>query len=238
MYPVGWTDALELLPSEVFDFQTSGIEIPPDNKDNLCKRAYQKLQNDFVLPPVNIHLHKVIPTGAGLGGGSADAAFVFRSLNNLFQLQLSTEKLEQYASELGSDCAFFIQNKAAFCFDRGNEFEEINLSLKGKFLVLVYPQIPVSSAEAYQGVRPEASKKLKELIFLPIESWKDQIVNDFEKSIFIKYPLIAKLKDWLYQKGAVYASMSGSGSTVYGIFEKEVAIKKEFRDFRVWEGYL
>lgn len=224
-FPIPWTDILEIIPSDCFSFSSSGIEIPNNTMEtNLCVKAYNLLANDFDISPVKIHLHKNIPIGAGLGGGSADASFTLKMLNDLFDLKISDEKLENYARQLGSDCAFFIQNKPVFAFEKGDIFKELSLSLKDKFIVLINPTIHISTKEAYSGVKPKQAT-IDLHTFLAensIENWKEKVHNDFEDSIFPNHSTIAQLKNDLYNKNALYASMTGSGSTVFGIFENEI----------------
>jgi 4-diphosphocytidyl-2-C-methyl-D-erythritol kinase len=221
-YPVQWTDALEILPSDRFKFTGSGIDIPGNKEDNLCVKIYQKLKNQFRLPEAAMHLHKNIPVGAGLGGGSSDAAFTVKLLNELFEMKLRDEEMESLVRPLGSDCAFFIRNKPVFAYEKGDQFENINLSLSGKYGLLVYPDLAISTREAYSGIRPgKPLNSIKNILSGDIFLWKDLLKNDFETHLFIKYPLLASLKKQLYDQGAIYASMSGSGSCVYGIFEKE-----------------
>jgi 4-diphosphocytidyl-2-C-methyl-D-erythritol kinase len=221
-YPVPCIDALEILPSATFKFTFSGIDIPGKPEDNLCTKIYQILKNEFKLPEVNIHLHKNIPIGAGLGGGSSDAAFTIKLLNSLFELRLNEDQMEYYMRPLGSDCAFFIRNKPVLAHGKGDEFENININLSGKYVLLVYPEIHIATKEAYSGIEPgKPQHSIKNILSGNIHSWKDLLRNDFEKSIFNKYPTLAALKKDLYDQGAIYASMSGSGSCLYGIFEKE-----------------
>jgi len=238
-YPIGWSDVLEIIRSDAFAFSSSGLEIPGDPENNLIVKAYHLLkQENLVSSPVKIHLHKVIAMGAGMGGGSADGAFALKMLNDLFELNLSTEALEAYAIQLGSDCPFFIQNKPMLCSGRGNEFEAIDLDLKGKYLLAVNPGIHISTAEAYGGVSPEKPEiGIKETISRPVTEWKGILKNDFENKLLIKYPAIDKLKELLYKEGALYASMTGSGSTVYGIFEQETEVKVP-EGYMSWEGVL
>ncbi len=219
--PVPYCDVLEIIESKKFGFTASGVSIPGKPKENLCVRAYHLLQKDFGLPPSSMYLHKLVPVGAGLGGGSADASFALKCLNELFELYLEDSLLEDYAAQLGSDCPFFIRNQAVMAYGTGNEFEEISLDLSGKHIVLVLPPLSVSTAEAYAGVVPTAaSTDLKQIIEQPPgAAWKDLIRNDFEASVFKKYPLLADIKQRLYQAGAFYASMSGSGAAVYGLFD-------------------
>lgn len=238
-YPVGWSDVLEVIPSEVFGFSSSGIPIPGDSQTNLCVKAYDILKSDFDLPPVHIHLHKIVPIGAGLGGGSADAAFMLKLLNERFELGLSASQLENYARPLGSDCAFFVQNTPQYCYHKGDEFEDISLQLSGKYIVLVYPNLHISTAEAYAGVRPQQPQiDLRTALAQPIAQWRELIKNDFESGLFLKYPVLPQIKNQLYDHGAIYASMTGSGSTIYGIFENKIELDNSFADFNVWEGIM
>ncbi|MFN8336590.1 MAG: 4-(cytidine 5'-diphospho)-2-C-methyl-D-erythritol kinase [Cyclobacteriaceae bacterium] len=239
-YPLPLTDALEILPTDTLSFNLSGNAIPGDAADNLCLKAYKLLQKDFDLKPVAIFLHKVIPSGAGLGGGSSDGAHTLRLLNNLFKLNLTTEKLKSYALQLGSDCPFFIEDKPMLGTGRGEVLTEIDVNLHGKFLVLVKPDIHVSTAEAYGGVLPTVPPTgIKEILEgQPVGAWKDVLINDFEKSVFAKHPLIGAIRQQLYQHGALYASMSGSGSSVFGIFEKPVDLKSQFGDHFYWGNML
>jgi 4-diphosphocytidyl-2-C-methyl-D-erythritol kinase len=239
MYPIGWADALEIVPAEQFSFESSGIAIPGDTASNLCVKAYQLLRADFELPPVAIHLHKVVPIGAGLGGGSADAAFTLKALSELFGLGLSVAELQRYANLLGSDCAFFIENTPQYCTGRGECCETLPLSLSGKWILLVNPGLHIATAEAYAGVQPQQpEKELRTLLSAPLSTWRKTVSNDFEASLFPSYPLLNQLKEELYHRGATYASMSGSGSTLFGIFEKEPESENISTDFIVWKGKL
>jgi 4-diphosphocytidyl-2-C-methyl-D-erythritol kinase len=242
-YPVNLCDALEVVEStetgaERFAFSSSGIEIPGDATDNLCYFAYHLVSQDYPLPNVKVHLHKHIPIGAGLGGGSSDAAFFIKLLNDKFELGISWGEMHNYARQLGSDCSFFISNKPAFAEGRGDEYESMKLDLSAYFVVLVYPQIHINTAKAYSGVKPKhPSRSLEnDILNLPIGDWKGLVHNDFEDSVFLQFPEIKSIKEKLYSHGAVYAAMSGSGSTVFGIFEKETEMKKEFGDCFVFEG--
>ncbi|MDX5346250.1 MAG: 4-(cytidine 5'-diphospho)-2-C-methyl-D-erythritol kinase [Hymenobacteraceae bacterium] len=239
-YPVQWADGLEILPSEKTTMAITGIPVPGAVETNLCLKAYELLKQDFELPPVQMHLHKVIPIGAGLGGGSADAAFALKALNQLFDLNIPDEQLEAYARQLGSDCAFFIQNKPVFAKERGDVFEPLALNLQDYAVVLVYPNIHITTAEAYRHVKPKAPEQdLRELLQQPVSNWKTTVKNDFEEALFPDYPVLEELKEQLYQQGAVYAAMSGSGSTIFGIFEKNVPETLNFpNDYLVWKGRL
>lgn len=228
-YPIPLQDALEVTPIQSissekgYQLKVMGTVLDGSPDDNLIVKAYRLLRDEYRLPPVSLYLYKHIPTGAGLGGGSSDAAFTIRALNEQFKLGLTTDKMEEYAARLGADCAFFIKNDPVYATGIGNEFHPIRLSLKGKVLVLIKPDTFVSTKDAYALVKPAHPEvSLRELLAQPIESWKDTVVNDFEKSVFAKYPEIACIKDKLYDMGAIYASMSGSGSSVYGIFDAPI----------------
>ena len=224
-YPVPVHDLLELIEGNgrKSSFRSSGIPIPGKEADNLCMKAYKLLQKDYQLPSVELHLHKIIPIGAGLGGGSSDAAFTLSALNELFQLFLDSALLEEYAGQLGSDCPFFIRNKPVMAFEKGDVFGSVQVDLSGKKLVLVYPDVHVSTVEAYSRIVPHTPDiSVKEILEKePMDKWKDLLVNDFESSVFQLYPKVKALKEELYHAGALYASMSGSGSAVYGIFEPD-----------------
>lgn len=220
MYPIPWHDALEITLSDTFSFRSTGLPIDGDDTKNLVVKAYRLLQEDFDLAPVKIHLHKVIPMGAGLGGGSSDAAYALKMLNFLLGLKLSPQRLKEYAAMLGSDCAFFIDNVPAICTGRGEIMQPIDFTLSGLKLVLVKPDVHVSTAEAYAGVIPHENRiDLKELILTP-QNLQQQLVNDFEMSVFQQHPELAEVKQKMIDYGAVYAAMSGSGATVFGLFEE------------------
>jgi 4-diphosphocytidyl-2-C-methyl-D-erythritol kinase len=240
-YPVQWTDALEIVPASQFNFTSSGLVIEGNQDNNLIIRALKLFENASrkKISDVAIHLHKVIPMGAGLGGGSADGAFALKLLNELFECGFSSEELQTLARQLGSDCAFFIENKPVFCYEKGDKFAEITLNLAGRFIVLVNPMIHISTAEAYAGVLPQRWEvDLKTALNAPIDTWKTTVKNDFEQHILTNYPKIELIKKRLYEMGAAYASMTGSGSTVYGIFNNEVEIPVDFQHFMTWKGEL
>lgn len=225
-YPIGINDIVEITANDSTStgvtFTSSGLSVDVSTSNNLCVKAYDLLKQDFDLPPVKIHLHKLIPMGAGLGGGSADAAFVLQALNNKFNLQISQTKIVEYALILGSDCPFFIINKPCYAEGRGEVIEEIQLNLKGYKILLINPGIHISTATAFSKIIPyKPTKSVKEIINNPIETWKDNLKNDFEFSAFSEYPEIKNIKEYLYSQGAVYASMTGTGSTVYGIFRND-----------------
>ncbi|PRY13204.1 4-diphosphocytidyl-2-C-methyl-D-erythritol kinase [Pontibacter ummariensis] len=240
-YPVKWCDALEILPAKEERFEMTGLPVPGDPASNLCLKAYRLLQQDFALPPVHMHLHKVLPMGAGLGGGSADAAFTLRILNKLFELNLSAAALEDYARQLGSDCAFFVQNQPVIATERGDVFERFSLDLSGYACVIVYPGIHITTAEAYGSINPkEPSCGMEILLKQDLDVWKTVLHNDFEDALFPKYPELAAVKEKLYGAGAVYASMTGSGSALYGLFKAgEVPATLVFPEhYLVWQGLL
>lgn len=231
-YPINLQDAIEvtkLESDEDYHLKISGVQIEGSADNNLVVKAYRLLKKDFPnIGGIDIHMFKHIPTGAGLGGGSADAAFMIKLLNDKFKLNLSIEKMEEYAAILGADCAFFIQNKPVFASGIGNIFEPINLSLKGYYIVLVKPDIFVSTKDAFANISPQKPQQsLKEIIRMPIETWRATMKNDFEDSVFQKFPEIAAIKDKLYDMGAIYAAMSGSGSSVFGIFREQVEFVDE-----------
>lgn len=222
-YPIPLEDALEVCPRKEgegkYSLTQSGMPIEGDADRNLVVRAYKLLDEAYGLPPTDIYLYKRIPSGAGLGGGSADAAFMLKLLNEAHSLRLTDEQLEEYAARLGADCAFFIRNRPTYAEGIGNIFSPIELSLTGWQLLLVKPDIFVSTRDAFARIRPHhPQRNLKEIISQPVESWKGCMVNDFEESVFPQFPIIGDIKTELYRLGAVYASMSGSGSSVYGLF--------------------
>lgn len=234
-YPLPLQDALEIIQhpsyhSSEIEFTTSGLPIDADNENNICVKAFQLLKKDFPqLPSVKMHLHKVIPAGAGLGGGSSDGAFTLLLVNEKFNLGLSEAQLINYASQLGSDCPFFIKNKPCFASGRGEILEAIDLNLSNCKIVLVNPSIHINTAWAFSQIKSNQERiSLKEIIRSPVKDWKDVLKNDFEEAVFQKFPEIKTIKENLYQQGAVYASMSGSGSTVYGFFEKNILVRSSF----------
>ena len=235
-YPIPLHDALEVVPAEEEDYDCrlhlSGVEIEGDTDNNLVVRAYRLLAADYTLPPVDVYLHKHIPTGAGLGGGSADASYMLRLLNEMFALGIANEQLEVYAAKLGADCPFFINNTPVYATGIGNVFHPIDLNLEGWNLVVVKPDVFVSTKEAYSMVKPEKPEvTLDKKIMSPIEEWKESISNDFEKGIFAIHPELDDIKSKLYELGAVYAAMSGSGSALFGLFKSEVeGLEQHFPD--------
>ncbi|MCF8366204.1 MAG: 4-(cytidine 5'-diphospho)-2-C-methyl-D-erythritol kinase [Bacteroidales bacterium] len=241
LYPVPLCDVIELIssPDGNFQFSYTGFPIPGNADENLIVKAWQMLKHDFNLPPVKIHLHKNIPLGAGLGGGSADAAFTILLINRNFQLGLSENKMMEYAAQLGMDCPFFINNTPAYAFERGDKLEKSGVNLSGKFLVIIKPSCHISTVEAYGGIKPSPSAiSIKEILAKPLDQWKETLKNDFEKSAFIKCPEIEIIKNSLYKHGSIYAAMSGSGAAVFGIFEKAINLKKHFSKQFYWHGWL
>ncbi|MEP2774168.1 MAG: 4-(cytidine 5'-diphospho)-2-C-methyl-D-erythritol kinase [Fulvivirga sp.] len=236
-YPIPLADILEVLPSTHLSFTSSGIEIPGEG--NLCIKAFELIKDDFNIEPVNIHLHKIVPIGAGLGGGSSDASFTLKCLNEIYTLNLSNIQLEAYAAQLGSDCPFFIDNKPVVATDTGTQFKTASVDLGGKYLIVLNPGIHISTAEAYSGVKPQQPElHIEEIISKPLDQWQGKLKNDFENSVLIKYPEIGRIKEALSACGASYTSMTGSGSSVYGIFEKETKIPANLKNFICWQGFL
>ncbi len=239
-YPVGLCDVLEVLETGDTEtvFKCTGLAIgkePPgfrlksgshgpgkglEVKQNLVLRMYELLKKDFGLPPVYIHLHKAIPAGAGLGGGSSDCAFLLKMLNKMFKLGLNGEEMRSYAARLGSDCAFFLDNIPVIAIGRGEILKPVNPEFKDFRIIIVKPGININTAEAYSWVKPaDTGETLAHTIKLPPSEWKNHLINDFEESVFSRYPQIRLIKEMLYEAGAIYASMSGSGSAVFGLFD-------------------
>ena len=231
-YPIPLEDVLEITTvkdanAPDFTFTMHNAVFEGDNNDNLVVKAYKILAADHKLPKVEMALYKNIPTGAGLGGGSADAAFALKMLNGIAGLGLSDDRLEEYAAQIGADCAFFIRNTPAYATGIGNILTPTTCNISGYTLVLVKPEIHISTKQAYSLVRPAAPETpLTEIAKLPVEQWKGLMKNDFEKSVFAAHPSMERIKEQLYEIGAVYASMSGSGSSFFGIFKEEQDIEK------------
>jgi 4-diphosphocytidyl-2-C-methyl-D-erythritol kinase len=225
-YPIAFQDAVEIIsdPSSSHDVQinVSGVEIKTTTAENICYKAYQLLKKDFPeIPAIKIHLHKTIPAGSGLGGGSADGAFTLLLLNKKFNLGLDEAELLKYALQLGSDCPFFIKNKPAFATGRGEVLKEIELDLSGWKMIIINPGIHINTAWAFSKITPSKGRRsLMEIVQKPMSAWKEELKNDFEDAVFTQYPELKILKDHLYETGAAYASMSGSGSTIYALFDK------------------
>jgi 4-diphosphocytidyl-2-C-methyl-D-erythritol kinase len=221
-YPLPFCDVLEVVPAEETVLHLTGLPLEGATADNLCLKAYRILQKHYNLPPVAIHLHKVIPTGGGLGGGSSDASHTLLALDKLFSLYCPEQQLMDYAAQLGSDCAFFVQSKPALAEGRGEILHPTEICLAGYYILLAKPPVQVSTAEAYAHIVPrQPAQPLRDLVRLPVAAWREKVCNDFEAGIFARHPEIAILKAALYDKGAIYAAMSGSGATVFGLFADE-----------------
>lgn len=241
-YPIPLYDALEIkymdekFPSQVAcDLKVTGNAVECDEQNNLVVKAYNLLAEDYKLPRVHAHLYKHIPSQAGLGGGSSDAAFMIRLLDERFRLNIGNPEMEKYAARLGADCAFFIEAEPAYAEGIGDELMPVDGpkgNLNGYYLAIVKPDIAVSTKEAYAAITPTAtSKSCREIVRQPIETWKEELVNDFEAPIFKLHPALAEIKEKLYQQGAKYAAMSGSGSALFGIFETEPnGLKEQFQN--------
>jgi 4-diphosphocytidyl-2-C-methyl-D-erythritol kinase len=236
-HPVPWSDVLEFLPAEQQSFEISGLDIPGALQDNLCLKAYQLLRDDYQLAPVQGHLHKNVPPGAGLGGGSADAAQTLRTLNKLFDLKLNDERLADYAARLGSDCPYFLIGSPALGSGRGDRLEPCESRLSGCFLVIVVPPIHVSTAEAYRAVTPRTPfEDLRTSLARPLSEWKEYLVNDFEAPVFALHPELSDVKRQLYSMGAIFAGLTGSGAALFGLFDREVS--REFFQGLGWSGWI
>ena len=243
-YPIPLRDNLELRELRNSDapyaLQLAGQAIEGNPDDNLIIKVYRQLKEEFDLPALDIYLYKHIPLGAGLGGGSSDAAFMMKGLNEVFELGLSDYEMERRLAGLGADCAFFVQNVPAYATGIGDELTPIPLSLKGMYIVLVKPDVFVSTREAYAGVTPkEPEHDLLKALRRPVTEWRDRVVNDFEPSVFAAHPELAAVKQTLYDMGADYAAMSGSGSTLFGLFSRPVTeARKVFKEHFVWTEHL
>jgi 4-diphosphocytidyl-2-C-methyl-D-erythritol kinase len=221
-------DVLEILPSTTTQFSSTGSDLLIADENNLVLKAYRLLQQDFTLPEIKIHLHKVIPHGAGLGGGSADAAFALSGINKLFNLSISYKRLAEIAANLGSDCSYFIYNTPMIGSGRGEILTPLDLDLSEYFIAIVKPSTYVSTAKAYSLITPKVPKNsIEELLRLPISDWKDNLINDFEGPIVAAFPELNGTKEKLYNSGAIYASMSGSGSSFFGIFKEQLDLDFE-----------
>ena len=219
-YPIyNCYDVIEIIKSDTFMFTKSGLKIPYGK--NLCVRAYEKIQSIYNISPVHIHLHKMIPIGSGLGGGSSNASFILKGLNEIFNLNLSFKELEKISSEIGSDCPFFIDNTPKIVTGKGEIMFDIDLDLSHFEIKLTHSKVSISTQEAFSNIKPKSiDSNIDKSILDPIKDWKKKIRNDFEENIFKIYPEIELNKEDLYKNGALFASMSGTGSTVYGIFNK------------------
>jgi len=224
-YPICWSDVLEIISSKKFQFSTSGLSISGEANNNICVKAYDLLAKEYTLTPVHIHLHKIIPMGAGLGGGSSDGAFTLKLLNELFELNIPLERLQYYAAQLGSDCPFFIDNQPSLVSGVGDKLVPIDFKLGVHQLIVIYPDIHIPTKIAYQGIKSNLPViPIKDIFSGGLHSFKKVLKNDFEKSI--NNQEILNIKKELYSQGAIYASMTGSGSAVYGVFDADKNLKE------------
>jgi 4-diphosphocytidyl-2-C-methyl-D-erythritol kinase len=236
MVPIPLFDVLEILPADEFSFQQTGITIPGNFADNLCVKAYHMMVENYSITPVYIHLRKENPMGAGLGGGSSDAAYVIKGINALFELNCSIEKMEELAATLGSDCPFFVTPEPKHVTGRGEYLSPVHLELKGKFIKVIFPQLHISTRDAFAGVTPhERELSTAQLIHEPLATWQKKLYNDFETSLFPRFPLLEKIKQQLIYEGAQYASLTGSGSALYGIFHTKPSSSSDFGISRVMQ---
>lgn len=226
-YPVRFTDLLEVIPGDAADrdctLEQTGLPIAGTPEQNLCVKAYRLLKNEFpsLLPAITIYLHKQIPTGAGLGGGSADGAFMLQLLAERFSLPVKKSELERYALLLGSDCPFFLQDKPVLALGRGEKMQPVTVDLTGWQLVLLLPGLHISTKVAFENCIPRTSTvSLETAIKKPVVTWRDTLTNQFEETVFPHYPQLAHYKEFLYEQGAAYASLTGTGSTIFGLFSK------------------
>lgn len=239
-FPIPLKDVVEIIPSSesVSTLTVTGRTVDCPAEKNLVMKAYNALSSQYMLPPVDIYLHKIIPDGAGLGGGSADASTTLLMLNDLFALNICDDKLAAIAKTIGADCPFFIYNKPMLAHGIGDELSPIQLSLAGKSIILIKPDISVSTKAAYAGVKPQVPHtNIIDIIKLPMSRWKELLINDFENSVFAQFPELAEIKDALYSAGAIYASMSGSGSSIFGIFESANMAESALHKFDRYNCY-
>lgn len=242
-YPIYWQDVLEIIPDDSSNgnitIYTSGIPLNIPTTENILYKTYQILKQQYPnLPSVKVYLHKNVPHGAGLGAGSANAAYFIKACQQIFNLNLTTQTMQDMASTLGADCAFFILNQPSLALEKGNILLPINVHLPPYYILVVYPNFPISTKEAYSKITPKhRHEKLEEIVQLPISEWKYYLHNDFENAIFPHYPVIKQIKEMMYNQGALYSSMSGSGSAVFGIF-KEKPNLNVFTQYHFYLGTL
>jgi 4-diphosphocytidyl-2-C-methyl-D-erythritol kinase len=237
--PVDWCDVLEVVHNDQNNcsIEVFGEQVTMSPEENIVFKAHALLQKDFNIGGVNVQLLKHLPSGAGLGGGSSDGSFMLRSLNDLFDLKLTTQQLQAYAAQLGSDCPFFIENKSCFVTGRGEIFEPNSLDLSSYFVTIIHPGIHVNTGKAFSWITPKpAAFDLRSIGELDIFSWKKYVVNDFEAPVLEHFPAIASIKNALYEAGAIYASMSGSGSAVYGIFSEKIEASDIMKSAQITSG--
>jgi 4-diphosphocytidyl-2-C-methyl-D-erythritol kinase len=239
LYPIPIRDALEFLTAGSFKLTVSGFYLEGPKENNLIYKAWNLLHEKYDIPPLRIHLHKAIPTESGLGGGSADAAFFLKLVNTHFNLGIGQNEMKTLTGQLGSDCPFFINNKVSLSSGKGEILQPIKIDLKGKYMVVIQARILVSTHEAYRLIKPKRPEiNLSEIISKPINEWKTLLINDFEEPLFKLYPEIGDLKTNLYKNGAVYASMTGSGSAVFGLFKEKPFLKNINANNYLWSGKL
>jgi 4-diphosphocytidyl-2-C-methyl-D-erythritol kinase len=240
VYPIPLFDVIEIKPAEQCMIQTYGLDIGCKQEENLIWKTWELLRSEFRIPPFEICLLKNIPIESGLGGGSSDAASFLKLVNTSFKLGLSIDKQKDLISAIGSDCPFFIENSAAFSRGRGEILEKTDFTLQGKWLVLIKPVQSISTATAYNLVKktPGHEKAISALVSQPIGSWPDILVNDFEIPVFGLYPELAEIKSFLYGSGAVYASLSGSGTAIFGLFDRRTSLSGKYEKMVIWSGFL
>lgn len=243
LYPVGWSDILEAVKVKgngKIELRMSGLKINGKKKDNLCVKAYTILNEKYSLPSVKVWLHKCIPAGAGLGGGSSDATFFIKMMNEMFYLDMTKTGMRHIANALGTDCSFFIDNKPSVAAGLGDKTGPADINLDSYHVCIVFPHIEINTGEAYSMVQSKKERKhLKYLVkSSSIMNWRNTVVNDFETEIIKRFPLIGKIKETFYDEGAIYASMTGSGSAVYGISKKRIEVTRHFPGYTIWNEEL
>jgi len=239
MFPVKFCDILEFIPSGNDSLKTTGIGIPGDPNDNILWKVLTALRKRFEVPPLKIHLHKNVPTGAGLGGGSSDASFFMNMLNDAFHLNLSFEERENMVAAIGSDCPFFIRNTPAMISGTGTTVKHFEINLDNMFIGIAFPGFRISTPEAYANVTVKREKiPLDVLLQKDISTWKDNVLNDFEESLFPKHDELRDIKDCFYKNGAVYASLSGSGSAVFGLFDEQPDLSADLEKKMIYQGFI
>lgn len=240
IYPIGYCDILEITKSDKFKFTQTGLNVPGNGEHNLVVQAYNLLQEENDIPAVNIHLHKVVPIGAGLGGGSSDASYTLITLNQIFNLSYSLNELEKFAGSLGSDCPFFIRNKPGIAVEKGDIFKPVEIDLFGYWLVVATPDIHIATQKAYSFTKPShGNSEWTKFLSQSPQSWKTNISNRFEDYALKEYPELYDIKDKLLNEGAIYSSLSGSGSSVFGLFNKKMNTENWFPDtYSLWNGKL
>lgn len=242
MHQIQFCDILEVVKADEFSFKSTGLVISGNEDSNLCVKAYNLLKEQFNIGQVAIHLHKNIPMGAGMGGGSADGTYTLLILNDLFELNISKDKLRELALKLGSDCPLFVDKSPQFAEGRGEILSPFEINLKGKYIYVINIGIHVSTKEAFEGLnlssKNNETANIREILSSPIENWKSNLKNNFEESVFKKHPILSEIKDKLYDIGAKYVSMTGSGSTIYAIFDEKIEIQFDDKIEKVFEKFI